>query len=364
MSDASLAEFTIGPILERVNTAQAVAERLKAKPTFVHVFTDRPDLNFHLEDFLSYLQTTLGEKFSIINEGDVWKKLTQKDDSNMDQIATSLARAKRWAGVRQGYSSVPLTLDQKKALEIESLSQTDQSAREFAIGQKVDSVGPRGRTKSIILNNEYYEISSLRRVFGELLPAELINETDERREISLIITGRGIADDEFGRLHMRAGFSSGSLAVVSTTGIVDAPALPLEVQAAEQTRQALGTLMIQTDNQLRLDQFIKLTQYENTAPRDALTMVYSDQMLQVGDKRLTEAMKGITLQMLISACGEISSAQCSTSDLALGRPDGSRICRMHDAHWQQEVIKTQIHQNGEPEFCDFHTRVFAGLKNN
>ncbi|MBI4295456.1 MAG: hypothetical protein HY669_04745 [Chloroflexi bacterium] len=133
----------------------------------------------------------------------------------------------------------------------------------------------------------------------------------------------GTWDEADRRYHARVsiyGFPS----LLSTTGLVEAPAKPREFYLLRQRYAALG-----------LDDAAEL----------ALATELKDRFIEHDDDRLTEVMKGYLAQAL--AFHLWGDPFC---------PD--RHCRLYNAHWQEEVIRSQL-QSGE--FCSVHQRRLAEL---
>lgn len=135
----------------------------------------------------------------------------------------------------------------------------------------------------------------------------------------IVFTDRffGTFDEDDLRYHGRV-ILLGIPTIISTTGLVEAPAKPREYYIAKR-------LMGIGDEELQ-EQF-------------------RGRFLDYEDERMTEAMKGYVMQGLFyHAFGE---AFCSELK-----------CRLYNAHWQEEVIKAQF---SSPEFCKKHEKMLAQL---
>ena len=134
----------------------------------------------------------------------------------------------------------------------------------------------------------------------------------------------GTWDEGDGRYHARVNLCAFP-SLISTTGLVEAPAKPREYYFLKQQYLARG-----------LDDAIALALEPAFAPR----CVVHD------DPRLTEIMKGYVLQAIVyQARGE---AFCQ-----------DRYCRLYNAHWQEEVIAAQL--QGPYEICPYHERLLSTL---
>lgn len=113
--------------------------------------------------------------------------------------------------------------------------------------------------------------------------------------------------------------------IVSTSGVVEAPARPREYYLLKQRYHALG---MQDASVLRLGEDFR------------------DRFLDYGDSRLAEVMKGYLAQALFYHLS--GDPFCENED-----------CRLYNAHWQEEVIRAQI-KAGNP-FCSFHEKELQRL---
>jgi len=142
----------------------------------------------------------------------------------------------------------------------------------------------------------------------------------------IVFTNRlfGTFDEGDRRYHARVsvyGFPS----LISTTGIVEAPARPKEFYVMKQRYAALGG----TDARL-----------------EELKEKFRDRFIDYGDKRLTEVMKGYVMQAVFY-------------HLTLDPFCSDKRCCLFNAHWQEEVLEAQLSQ---PEFCERHERELAHFR--
>ncbi len=134
--------------------------------------------------------------------------------------------------------------------------------------------------------------------------------------LHIVITNRLIVtwDDYDRRYHMRVGVF-GQPSVISTSGIVEAPAKPRE--------------------------FYILKQLVGTGDMDMaeLKKRFNGRFIDYGDSRITEVMKGYLAQAIFY--------------YITGDPFcDDRGCRLFNAHWQEEMIYAQI--EAPYEFCEKH----------
>ena len=146
-------------------------------------------------------------------------------------------------------------------------------------------------------------------------------QRDERglNHCHIIFTNQllGTWDDDDHRYHARVsvyGFPS----LISTTGVVEAPAKPREFYL----KRRLGMSL------------------------EVLKSEFRGRFIDHGDPWLTEVIKGYTMQALFFHM---------TGDPFCDDPD----CRLYNAHWQEELIRAQL--TGNSEFCREHWRFLNGL---
>ncbi|MFQ6121897.1 MAG: DUF6775 family putative metallopeptidase [Dehalococcoidales bacterium] len=168
-----------------------------------------------------------------------------------------------------------------------------------------------GKTKSFgILYDGFY----LQRLFLEIIPRE-----ERRLElVHIIFTNRLFAtwDESDQRYHLRTSVYS-IPSIISTTGLVEAPAKPREYYLLKQQYQKLGK--------------------DPTELKDK----FRGSFIDYEDERLTEVVKGYAMQAVFySLAGE---PFCK-----------DKGCRLYNAHWQEELIFAQLESGYE--FCPQHSK--------
>jgi len=169
-----------------------------------------------------------------------------------------------------------------------------------------------GKTRSF---GTLYDGFHLQRVFSELIP----RGEHSLKFVHIIFTNRLFAtwDESNKRYHLRTSVYA-FLSLISTTGIVEAPARPREYY-----------LLKQQYERLRKD----LTE---------LKASFKERFIDYEDKRLTEVMKGYAMQAFFySLTGD---PFCE-----------DKGCRLYNAHWQEELIFAQLESGYE--FCPRHTKL-------
>lgn len=179
------------------------------------------------------------------------------------------------------------------------------------------------RFEEKILNNPskavpgiFYDGFKLHELFQELLPNTEINKTIYH----IIFTHRlfGTFDQNDKRYHARV-ILCGYPSIISTTGIVEAPAKPKEYY---QIKQGLIQQNIST-----IDDFV---------PKEL-----KQKYLKYNDQKITEMMKGYVMQAIFYHL---------TSEPFCSDPK----CRLFNAHWQEELLQAQA---SKPEFCEKHQEI-------
>ena len=173
-----------------------------------------------------------------------------------------------------------------------------------------------GKTRSFGI---LYDGFHLLRIFCEIMP----REERSREFVHIFFTNRLFAtwDGNNKRYHLRASVY-GVPSIISTTGLVEAPAKPREYY-----------LLKQQYERLRKD----LTELKER---------FKGSFIDYEDEHLTEVMKGYAMQAVFYAL--TGDPFCEDKD-----------CRLYNAHWQEELIFAQL--EGEYEFCGRHTRILDSL---
>jgi hypothetical protein len=263
------------------------SERLK-----VHLYGEPSSKTLDLQEVAGYLKEKLG-KISVDVRGPLVAATSSED-------AESLARKLAEAKVRD---------------------LTNPSVRTEPLPGEVEFELKLLRDPSLRFTGVLYDGFRLHAVAQELLPA---GELD-MDHAHIVFTNRlfGTWDEGDGRYHARVsiyGFPS----LISTTGIVEAPAKPKEYYILKQRYAVLGGLI----------------------PLEGLKERFRGRFIDYDDERLTEVMKGYVMQALFY-------------HLTLDPFCSDKRCRLYNAHWQEEVLEAQLSQ---PEFCERHSEMLEKLK--
>lgn len=256
---------------------------------------------------------------------------------NLDDISIYLRKRLRKVEVSQRGSLIVNYLSRFSEKEREK--EIDSLARKLA-GIKVHRLGDSKSFSSPLSGEIEYEKKYLRNpspkpagvlydgfqfqsIFYELLPGEYLN----RKHLHLVFTSQlfGTWDENDRRYHARASVY-GLPNLISTTGIVEAPAKPKEFYLLRQ-------------------------QYDMLGRRDAgileLKEQFKGKFIDYDDERLTEVVKGYCLQALFFHLK--GDPFCHDEN-----------CRLYNAHWQEELIVSQL--KGSYELCSFHEGILSQHK--
>jgi hypothetical protein len=111
--------------------------------------------------------------------------------------------------------------------------------------------------------------------------------------------------------------------VISTTGLVEAPAKPREFYLLKQQYEMVGKDLLE------------------------LKEKFKQGFIDYEDERLTEVIKGYAMQAVFYSL--IGDPFCE-----------DKACRLYNAHWQEELIFAQL--ESQYEFCAHHAGILDSLR--
>jgi len=160
-----------------------------------------------------------------------------------------------------------------------------------------------------------YDGFQLQTAFRDIIP----REEQSLEFIHILFTNRLFAtwDDSNKRYHVRTSVY-GIPSVISTTGLVEAPAKPRGYYFLKQQYDRLGK--------------------DITELKDR----FKGSFIDYEDKRLTEVVKGYAMQAVFYSL--TGAPFCE-----------DKGCRLYNAHWQEELIFAQLESGYE--FCQRHTKL-------
>lgn len=152
------------------------------------------------------------------------------------------------------------------------------------------------------------------------------NIKEEPGACQIIITGRlfGTVDEIDKRLHLRSSVLSYP-SIISISGAVEAPAKPKEYYLAKEMLSPLG-----------------LWEMEEPKIKERL----KGRFLDYGDRRLAEVVKGLVSQAIFFYLAQEPFCK-------------SKVCRLYNAHWQEDLIFSQVKSG---KFCARHRKILKRLK--
>ena len=273
-------------------------------PSYIHIYGKGVITNPDLERVSSYLKTLLPESTIDVRTDFISFFLGQLDSSKTDDIVDSLAE--KLAGIR--------VLDySKQKLNPDPLYGEIDYERRKIINPDTKSIGV------------FYDGFELQNIFYSIIGK------DERSfsHIHVVFTNQLIAtwEDDDSRYHARSsvyGFPS----IISTAGIVEAPAKPREFYLMKQQYGMMGM------DDLAIAEFKRK---------------FEGRFIDYNDPHMTEVCKGYAAQALFfHITGE---PFCE-----------DKGCRLFNAHWQEELIYSQL--ESPYEFCKAHTDMLKKIIRN
>jgi len=201
--------------------------------------------------------------------------------------------------------------------KIQEVSQKIMSGQEPLYGEiEYEKRRILGKTRSFGI---LYDGFHLLRIFGEIMSREECS----LEFVHIFFTNRLFAtwDDSDKRYHLRTSVY-GIPSIISTTGLVEAPAKPREYYLLKQQYERLGK---------------DLTELKER---------FKGSFIDYEDEHLTEVMKGYAMQAVFYTL--TGDPFCE-----------DKGCRLYNAHWQEELIFAQLESGYE--FCGRHTRILDSL---
>ncbi|MEM2159912.1 MAG: hypothetical protein QXN55_03035 [Candidatus Nitrosotenuis sp.] len=177
---------------------------------------------------------------------------------------------------------------------------------------EIESFDDITKNQNIIL----YDGFEFHKVVTGLIPKEE-SSTDD---FHLVFTNKLTCtfDDSDFRYHGRA-LIGANPSIISTTGIIEAPAKPREYYMEMMTKYGMGLNI------------------------DSIKEKYKGQYLEYHDPRLGQIVQGYALQALFYYI--TGDAFCDMLD-----------CRLHNAHWQQDLLYSQINVG---KLCAKHQKILS-----
>jgi hypothetical protein len=214
--------------------------------------------------------------------------------------------------------------------DIESLAKKLASARVKNL-EKVEEHEPMhaevGIEKRLLTNQDLrlpgilYDGLKLHGIFQSMIPKVERNLGFVHMAFTERLFGTFNEDDR--RYHARV-IICGYPSIISTSGIVEAPAKPRGFYAAKEKLMGMGI-----------------------EAHDMLKEEYKGEFIDYEDERMTEVMKGYAMQAFFFHLG--NEPFCSDPH-----------CRLFNAHWQSEAIEAQL---GGDRYCAKHEAILECVRN-
>lgn len=272
-------------------------------PSFVHIYDEGTAKTLDVEAIAGYIGGNLssGTTVDVREEFFTWhlsRSAGTEKEKSIDVLAKKLASIKVRNPNKPDLSDEPMYGE----IEYERRGLKNMSAKPAGI---------------------LYDGFRLSSILHTLIP----EEEASLDHIHIVFTHQlfGTWDENDARYHARVsiyGFPS----IISTTGMVEAPAKPKEFYFLKQQYAAVGM-----SDAVLLD----------------LKQRFKGRFIDYDDERLTEVMKGYAMQAIFYHL---------TGDPFCD----DRNCRLYNAHWQEELINAQL--GPDYEFCAFHEEVLKRLR--
>ena len=274
-----------------------------ALPSFVHIYDEGTAETLDVKAIAGYVEGNLLSDIAVDVRGEFFRwHLARSSGVEKEKLVDILAE--KLAGIKVRNPSNP-------ELSIEPMYGEIQYERR---GLKKVSPKPAG-----IL----YDGFRLSSILYTLIPEEEVGFD----HVHIVFTHQlfGTWDENDRRYHARVSVY-GLPSIISTTGVVEAPAKPREFYFLKQQYSAVGM-----SDAVLLD----------------LKQCFEGRFIDYDDDRLTEVMKGYVMQAIFYHL--IGNPFCDDEN-----------CRLYNAHWQEELINAQL--KSEYEFCASHEEVLKRLK--
>ena len=260
-------------------------------PSCIFLYNGSRTESLKLEEIAKYLRQTLGNTEIRLREDFVSLYLQRVSPDDREQYASTFAEKFAKSRIRQ-------------------IENKNQEIKPFPM-----EVDYEKRNLFYKFFGVLYNGFKLRILFSEMIP-----ESESAFDFChIIFTNQlfGTWDENDCRWHARVAIY-GLPSIISTSGIVEAPAKPREFYLKRQMGISSETLKNE----------------------------FSGRFIDYDDSRLTEVMKGYVMQAIFYQL--TGDPFCNDKN-----------CRLYNAHWQEEVIQAQLDSNNE--FCQKHQKIIGQI---
>ena len=262
-------------------------------PGIINIYKDNSALKW--SDLRTYLENILGNKIKIDIREDFVSQ-SHGIEKDLDNIAKRLAKTKVFdiSDPEKVYDPFPVEIEHEKEQILHPKNIT---------GVMYDGIKMQNFYRSLIPENEL-GFSHLHIMFTSRLV--------------------GTWEKGDGRYHARVSVY-GYPSIISTTGVVEAPAKPREFYVLRKALMASGV--------------------ERELATEELKEKFSGQFIDNDDERFTDILKGYIMQAVFY-------------HITFDPFCEDKNCRLFNAHWQEEMIHAQLEGK---EFCDKHEGILKKM---
>ncbi len=263
-------------------------------PDFIHIYKNKSPIDWDV--LVRYLKDMLNPNIAIDLQDDFFSY--HLDTAQLDSIAEQMVRTKVFdvSDPKKTYDPFPVEIVHEKDL----------------------ITGAKKRVFGML-----YDGFKLQRLFRGLLPAS----ESPFQHLHIVFTDRTIGtwDKGDGRYHARTSVYSFP-SIISTTGLVEAPAKPKEFYIIRKGLVASGMSRELVEEELK--------------------QRFAGRFIEYDDERLTDIVKGYVMQAFFY-------------HLTFEPFCKDKNCRLFNAHWQEDMIKAQLEGK---DFCERHEGILETVK--
>ena len=263
-------------------------------PEFIFIYKDSSTIDW--PTLKRFLEGWIGSKTNIVLR-DKFISHHLGEEAKLNSIAQRLVRTKVFDVLDPTKTYDPFPVEMKHE-------------KDLIVGSKINVSGVM------------YDGLRLQKLFRELLPSTELSF----KHLHIIFTNRlfGTWEKSDGRYHARVslyGFPS----VISTTGLVEAPAKPREFYVLRKALVSAGMARELIEEELK-DKF-------------------RERFIDYNDERMTDIVKGYVMQAFFYH----TTFEPFCDD---------KNCRLYNAHWQEDMIHAQLEGS---DFCERHERTLERI---
>ena len=263
-------------------------------PSFIYLYDGGKTENLNLNEISLYLKNIFKKSEIQIREEFIAYYILNLSSEEKEMVINHLAKEISKIKVRKIEDKITVFEPLQGEIEYEKKRISEPGNKSFGI---------------------FYDGFELMTIFSKLIA----KEESDFNHCHIVFTNQlfGTWDEADMRYHSRVsvyGFPS----IISTAGIVEAPAKPREFYLKKQMGIDINSLKQE----------------------------FTGRFIDYNDSRITEVMKGYVLQSIFYHM--TGDPFCENKN-----------CRLYNAHWQEEVIQSQL--NNKNEFCKKHKEIIKQL---